>query len=491
MAIDSQHPLYSEFLADWKLMRHSYRSERVIKEKGFTYLPATAGQAADNVTTVGTKGWQNYDNYKGRARFPDFVSNAIEGMIGIMHHKPPVIELPSALEKLRESATVKGEPLEILLRQINTEQLLTGRIGLLADVQDGAPAGVLPYIATYTPEHIINWDDGQRDELLVQNLNLTILDESEPVRQADFTWDEKKKHRVLILGDPDQNESMGAYRAGTFTEDDGEFSEAALIEPSIAGRRLDKIPFVFVNTRDLCADPDDPPLIGLAHLALGVYRGEADYRQNLHMQGQDTIVIIGSTLSNTGEEEVRAGAGAVINVVQGGDAKYIGVSSQGLPEQRQALENDKQEAGEVGAKLIDTRGRAAESGDALRIRVSARTASLNQIALTGAEGLQSILRIMAEWVGANPDEVKVEPNLDFADARLEGRTLVEYMTAKTLGAPWSKKSIHRLMRDHDLTELEFEEEMAELDAEAPDLTGTPEGGDEGDTPFTTNTTNGD
>lgn len=471
MSITSTHPQYSKFLPDWTLMRDSWDGERAIKDKGRQYLPATPGQEFDGLS-VGQRGFQNYQSYKERARFHDFVCQAVEALVGIMHHKPPRIELPAAMEPLMESATVKGEPLDVLLRRINVEQLITGRLGLLADVLDGSPAGTLPYIALYRAEDVINWDDGTRDELVLQNLNLVVIDESENERTDRFEWEFETKHRVLALGDVEDNEGVGVYRAGVFRGQDAQFSEAGLVTPAISGRTLSQIPFVFVNAKDIVPDPDNPPLLGLARLGITVYRGEADYRQTLFMQGQDTLVIIGGTDSE--DEDTRAGAGATIDVPMGGNAKYIGVSSDGLAEQREALQNDKMEAAEIGGKLLDSRGREAESGDALRIRVSARTASLNQIALAGAEGLKTILRIMATWVGANPEDVVVEPNQDFADDSLDGRTLVDIMTAKTMGAPLSARSVHRLMREKDMTEMEFEEEVVEIESEAPLSGGTGE-----------------
>ena len=90
------------------------------------------------------------------------------------------------------------------------------------------------------------------------------------------------------------------------------------------------IPFVFINSKDLSTIPDKPPLDSLARLALAIYRAEADYRQNLFMQGQDTLVRIGSTFEQDDENKaVRMGAGARLDMPVNGDAMYIGVSGKG------------------------------------------------------------------------------------------------------------------------------------------------------------------
>lgn len=483
MSLDSKHPKYSEFIDDWLTMRHTYRGERVIKEQGTRYLPYTSGQIADGAEGDSkSKGRLAYEAYKKRAVFHPFVSQAVEGALGVMHHKPPTIELPSALESMREKATVNGEGLEQLLRRINEAQLVTGRYGLLLDVAPNEDGTATPYIATYNAEHIINWDQGNRTENVLENLNLVVLDESSYERDSDLNWEFKNKYRVLVLGDLGLNENADdttSYRTGVFDEAKATLTEAGLTIPSIRGNTLEKIPFVFVNSQDILPDPDDPSLLGLARLALAIYRGEADYRQSLFMQGQDTLVIIGSAQDDG--NEMRVGANAMIGLPIGGDAKWIGVDSQGLPEMRQSLENDRKAAGAMGGQLLDTTSREKESGDALKVRIAGQTATLNEIALSGAFALQTILRDAATWMGANPEEVVVTPNLDFADDELGSKTLVEYMTAKTLGAPLSLESIHSLMQDKGLTQMEFEEELDKILEEGVlTLTGTDAGGDEED-----------
>ena len=78
MALDSKHPLFSEFLEDWSLCRDSYRGERIVKMRGQTYLPATPGQLADGMANAEDIGMKSYVGYKTRAVFPDAMSEAID-----------------------------------------------------------------------------------------------------------------------------------------------------------------------------------------------------------------------------------------------------------------------------------------------------------------------------------------------------------------------------------------------------------------------------
>lgn len=470
MTLDSKHPLYAAKLKDWLQMRHSYEGERRIKEEGFTYLPPTAGMIQDGLLAsvgdlaVGSRGRMAYDAYRLRARFPDWVREAVGALVGVMHRKPAVIELPPVLKPLIERATARNDTLQMLLQRINEEQLVIGRVGLLGDVADAGPRKGDPYLSLYMGETVTNWDEGGNDESLdVQSLNLVVLHESENERNG-FDWTYQRKYRVLVLGPVDTNEADGTavYRVGTFRSED--FSEAALLAPTVNGRTATEIPFAFINSVDVVPEPTTPPLLGLSNLSLTFYRGQADYRQSLFMQGQDTLVVIGSTLKNE-DEEVRVGAGARLDLALGGDAKYIGVNSAGLAEQRAALENDAREAAQKSGQLLESASRQRESGDALKVRLSARTATLVQTAIAGAFGLQEVLRKMARWYGVDPESVTVIPNLDFADQNLTGDELGKIMGAKTLGAPLSLESVHSLMLSRGMTDLTFDEELEKIEAE--------------------------
>ena len=465
MSIKSVHPFYTAMGAKWELGRDSYAGEDAIKEKGKTYLPPTSGQVLDDaLTNKNSAGGLAYEAYKTRAVYPDIFKEAVEAAIGIMHREPPKIDLPSVLEPIRENSTLLGESLEMLLRKINAGQLITGRLGLLGDIRKDGDV-TRPVIAIYNELSITNWDDTSIKDDDV-DVRVVVLDESSYEMSADFSWVYKHKYRVLGLIGPDGTLQDNGTYGSVVLEEQEEITGAVLTPPNLTGATLSEIPFVFINSKDLSPTPDSPPMDGLAKLCLAIYRGEADYRQNLFMQGQDTLVKIGQ--SGVDEDEaVRTGAGACLVVPLGGDAKYIGVDSQGLPEQRKALENDYARAIRKSGQLLDATSRAKESGDALRIRVAAQTATLPQIAMTGAAGLEKVLRSLATWYGGNPDEVKVTPNLNFTEAELNGDTLVKIIQAKGLGAPISEESLHNWMREQGFTQLTYKEEVTLLDTEEP------------------------
>lgn len=472
MALDSQHPQYAKKLKEWLQMRHTYAGPVEVKEQGVGYLKPTAGMLLDGMGK-GQVGLAAYEKYKESAVFPEYVSEGVEALIGILHQKPANIQLPAKLEPLRGKATINGESLQMLLRRINEQQLITGRLGLLADMPAVEALEPMPYIALYFAEAISNWDDGSYTDGF-SSLNLVVINESANVRN-NFEWEWKEKYRVLQLGDFEKNEASGVsvvYKQAVFEGVD--FVEAEMQPVTVRGATLDQIPFTFINATDITNNVDKAPLISLSNECLTIYRGEADYRQNLYMQSQETLVIIGGVSRGGLEDEdpdaIRTGAGSRIEIDLGGDAKYIGVSALGLEEQRVSLENDRKRAESAAAKLVNSNGATAnaESGEALRTRVAAQTASLNHIALAGAAGLSHILKQIALWLGADPEQVVIIPNLEFADFELGAAEITQLIGARTMGAPLSKESIHGIMVDRGITKLDYKTEMSKIAEENAD-----------------------
>jgi len=456
--IQQEHPDFQTRNADWIVMEDGHEGERVIKSRGSVYLPTTSGQRALGLGNDGAgkpkEGQALYDAYIIRANYPTILKDTANALVGVMNREPPVITLSPGLEDMEKMATSRGEPLTALIRRLQLHQLLFGRTGLFADVDASRN---LPYLVDYRARQIINWDDEVADaETAERAISLVTVDESRNVRDG-FTWEHKDKFRALRIID-------GKYTVTI--EDDG--TELPDIVPSIQGTTLEQIPFVFINDADLTPELGDIPLLGLARLALTIYRGDADYRQALFMQGQDTLVVIGENIDpNDPEQQLIVGAGAHINIPnENGDAKFIGADSQGLPEMRDAQQNDFDRANNYGLQLM-SKGAGAEAAETLKIKVAARTATLVNVAETSAAGLESMLKICAVWVGDNPDDVTVKANTDFIDESMPAAELLGLMNAKSRGAPLSTRSIHAQMRKGDLTEMTFDEEQEAIDDEPP------------------------
>jgi len=468
------HPLYTAMSEMWELGADSFHGEAAIKDKTTTYLPATSGMINDGFgKSSESLGQKSYQAYLIRSYYPDIYAEAVESAVGVMHRKPAVIELPPRMESLLDVATNDGEDLQLLLRRINAMQLTEGRLGLLGTLEE-RNGQVLPKLIVHNALSVFNWDDTLNEDKS-HDVRFIEINESDYVMTNSYSWEWKNKVRVLakinaegriVTFDGDGNLEPGVYGYAILDDTNSELSTAVFEPISQKGQTSETIPFTFINSKDLSCTPDKPPLDGLARLALAIYRGEADYRQNLFMQGQDTLVRIGF-VGDTDEDgnEIRTGAGAAIDVPANGDAKYIGVDGSGLSEQREALKSDYEKAEKKTAKLMASGGN--ESGEALKVRVAAQTATLPQIAETGAAGLEKVLRDLAVWIGEDPNKVVVKPNLEFAGTSGDGQTLTQIVAAKVQGAPISEESIHAWMAEQGFTNKTYEEEMLLIQGEEP------------------------
>lgn len=389
--VSDKHPDWLDRAEEWAIVRACARGETAVKAAGEDYLPMPSGFRAQP-----DAGRAMFAAYQKRAQFAEIVAPTVRGMIGVIHRTEAQIEMPAAMGGLWERATADGLPLEALHRRITGELLLTGRYALLADA--AAEGSDLPWLAGYTAEALINWSP-ERD--------FFVLDES-GLRRDGFQWRARKAYRVLRIED-------GRYTVQTY---DGEGAADAAREPTVrGGGALTTIPLVVIGSRDLSVTPDEPPLIGVARAALAMYRLDADYRHQLYMSGQETLVII------NGDPPEAIGAGVVLSLKASRDehqpdAKYVGPSGTGIEAHRQAILDERDNAASAGARLFDSEKKSAESGDALRIRYAAQTATLTSIAQASAQGLEKALRHVAVMIGAAPDDVVVKPNLSFVDATL-------------------------------------------------------------------------
>jgi hypothetical protein len=100
LPVNSRHPDYDHWIADWTMMRHAIAGDRIVKQEGPLYLPMPDGFGASNDPM------RLYMQYKLRAQFPRITAPTLRGMLGVIHRKEADIKLPKALDPLWE----KGHP---------------------------------------------------------------------------------------------------------------------------------------------------------------------------------------------------------------------------------------------------------------------------------------------------------------------------------------------------------------------------------------------
>jgi hypothetical protein len=450
MPVDTKHPDYVEAAPDWKLMRDAVAGSRVVKEAGETYLPMPSGFSAHPA------GSKMYDAYKKRAKFPTITGPTVRGMNGVIHRTELQIDLPDVLKPMWERATPEGLTLEALAQLITEELLSTGRYALLADMPTEAGADTLPFIAGYRAETLINWAPTRDSDFFV-------LDETS-LERNEFEWVKDVRYRVLELVD-------GKYQVAVYRSD-GAGSFAAQAEDITApvkrgaGGAFDRIPLVVIGANRLGNDIDEVPLIGVAEAAMAAYRLDADYRHQLFMSGQETLFCYGV---KDEEKPSLVGAGVVHAFSEASaKAEYVGPSGEGISAHRVAIIDERDAAIEAGARLFSNDQKAAESGDALRLRYGARSATLTSISKMTAQGLERALKSCAEFVGADPAAVVVKPNLEFIDSTLSPSEVKDLVAAWQGGGISYRTLFENLQRGEVVSsERTVDEEMALIEDEMP------------------------
>ena len=491
MSVDTKHPDLVDHWDEYQMARDFERGQTAVRRAGERYLPMPSG-----FKISASAGRDEYAAYADRARFPDIFAPTVAGMVGIVHRTEFKIEGldEGPLAELWERATVDGLTLEAFSRRITAELLRTGRYAVLADMPP--EGGEVPYLAGYTAECVVNW---------TQERDFFVLDESGRRRTTDgFTWENYRRFRVLrLLGEVDEETGAEAepepgaertYAAAVYEDvvlpgadgaartERGEevrpMTEAAdlrAVPRATGGVEFGEIPLVVAGARDLGLGVEAPPLLGVLNAARAIWQLDADYRLQLFMTGQETLVLTGIDKNDV---PATVGATVVLALPTGASAQYVGPAGTGIDKHKQAIDDAKQDAVRAGAQLFDQTEVPDESGKSRKLRYAAQTATLTTIAQSSAAALERALRYAALFVGADPGAIIVTPNLEFVDSEMTPQE-AQALMAVWQGGMISYDTAYEVLQRGRLASAErtAQEEQDLIDQETPDA--ALEGGDLG------------
>jgi len=452
--MDTDYNTYSD---TWKIMRDFYDWPLRLKDAGTEYLPMTSGMMKDSQSSDSKDrqyAAQIYAGYQMRAMagIKGFTRSIIDDSVSTVHKEPSTYELPTEYEYLLEEAGDNGEPLKDVHKNVNHRQFMFSRGGYLLDIDvDGADAKF--YTSSYDPERIIRYEyqPNQRKN----KLWYVVIDVSE---RTTVNSESTAKDEYLILGLQDGK----FFQLRTTSEPPEDFNPETvpLTDENFIiykGNYISEIPFVYICDRDITPEYNMPFFINIAYMDWDYYLGMADYKQHLHENAQGLWVFTG--FSKEDIDGTRLGAGG-FSRTENSEAKveHVGVSPDGLEQQRTALvdtENSFAEKSVTALKQI-----SGESGTAKQLMLDAKTLNLIDVVLTGAVGLQTLLRFIPKWTGSNNlDEFNVIPNLDFFAKDIDPALIRELVSAKAAGVAISLETLHNFIRRLNITEKSFEQEL--------------------------------
>ncbi len=363
MSITSVHPSYEGFIVRWKRCRDAFDGEDAVKEAGTAYLPKLSGQDQTE-----------YNAYRMRALYYGAVGRSIDGFVGAIARKAPIIKLPPKLEMFEKDTTASGIGLLEFIKKMASEDLLQGRAGILVDFDDDQKRA---YLSIYTAESITNWGP----DFIVLRETAYEQDGSD-----EFAQKAVDQYRELRLLDNAYVVRIWRKKPSAAPGSNEEWYVAKETKPSKQGKSLGFIPFFWLSSYGQSNKVEKPPLLGLVNVAMSHYRSSADLEHGRHFTGLPTLYVTGST-SNA---PIAVGSHAAI--VLGDPAAKVGYaefSGQGLASLERALEEKEHMMAVLGASVFADQRKGVEAAETARIRSSGETSLLMGVVNSVEETLES------------------------------------------------------------------------------------------------------
>ena len=472
--VSTLHPLYEANIFTWRQVRDCVEGEAQIKRRDEVYLPMPSAMLDYNAPSpsIGSSSSGSIENkdkninkalnpnyhtnapymaYKTRAHFPDITGFTLRGLIGIATRKDATIKVSSKLDYLE--GTLEESYTEIL-----NENLQTGRVPVLVDINNN-----LITLNINTAESLINWKEDDNGNLILAVFEEFAEDES--VYESNTT---DYNYRVLTIED-------GKYTVTVYN------GEGVVVTPAVVptyfGKPLTEIPLVIIGSTNLTQDPDIVPLGSISSVALQIYMKSADLSQAEFLTCNPTLIFTGVTADN-----VPKAIGSVIGVALPDSdmkAEYTKTDTAGLNHVMDHIERLFEQAAAYGSNLLGV-GKSSggvESGEALRLKQTANSATLQSVVTTTSNGLQECLRIIGDWTGTGEEALEFEAVKELVDLMLSAQEVTSLVNAWMAGAI-SKESLGDVLRrmglfiDNRTTEEELQA-ILEATPDVPDVEDTP------------------
>ncbi|MFH1010598.1 MAG: DUF4055 domain-containing protein, partial [bacterium] len=235
-----------------------------------------------------------------------------------------------------------------------------------------------------------------------------------------------------------------------------------IITPTKRGESFDFIPFVFLSPKALNPCVERPPIADLVDVNVSHYCTSADLEHGRHFTALPTPWAIGFDVDKP--LEIGSGTAWVTNN-ENAKAGMLEFNGDGLGSLERALEAKEKMMAALGARLLENQKASQEAAETVRLRHSGENSVLQSIAQTIGMGLTMALRWLADWAGANPDDVSVALNTDLFDVQMSPTEMAALM-ALWQGNAISKRALFFNLEKGELMPpgTTFETEQIEIAA---------------------------
>ena len=462
--VSNQHLLFQQHLEDCIKMRTVFEGDKAIKKNAETYVPKNKGvDKAD------------YDAMIQRSVFENFTEATAKGISGLIFAKEPTISLPTSLELLKDNIDMDDNTIVDLSQNIVNELMEVGRCGLLIDVPNIDTTGmtkpqtdalnIRAFTKLYKSETIINW----RYESInsVNKLTLLVLHEVYEEWTDRFTSTLKNRYRVYSLID-------NVCYVEVFEENDNSFVNTMDIKPVIVkGSTINYIPFIPLTYKDISIIPVKPPLMDIANINLNYYGVAVERRNVIHFVGNPFFMGKGiNTRDDKGNALTITLGSSIAQIFQevNADMKIVETQGTGLAFNESYLNDCKSTMAALGARLLVPEANAQVSENTMQMKTAGYRATIMQIANTASRAITQALKIIAEWEGQNPNDVKLELNTDYNLSEMDAQTITALVTAWQTGAIRQEDMFKKLQKGEIIeSEISFDDYKSNLEIASPIL----------------------
>lgn len=429
MAVQFSRQEVESLLPIWLLIRDAIEGAPAIKgEYGSRALLYTGGMTRGtsqarkylpqpNPTDKSPENTERYKAYVQRAVYYNFSKRTLDGLVGQIFLRPPVVKKPSELNVLDNNADGRGLELVQLAKRLCQSTLSFGRAGFFVDypktsaegvtVADAKDKNIQPTMVFYYPWQVINWATKMVGAKRV--LSLVVIQEFVLEEVDGYEVVENMQYRVLRLDDSNQyfqeiHKPQGLKKGKqpdaktVFTIDD------TIYPTNSKGERWTEIPFCFIGSEANDHEPDQPPMYDLCSLNIAHYCNSADYEESCFMVGQPTPVLTGLTEHWVREVlggVVRLGDRGAISLPEGATATLLQAAANSMP--LEAMKLKEEQALSLGAKLVQ-KTKTVRTATEVMVDTTSETSTLHNVANNVSAGIQLGLRWAASFLGIEVPE---------------------------------------------------------------------------------------
>jgi hypothetical protein len=468
MPVNYQRPEVLKELHKWQLIRDCVEGERSIKHRKEAYLPRPNREDVSNENKI------RYEDYLRRAVFYNVTKRTLDGLLGQVFRISPVVEIPNAMDVLKEDIDGAGVALDQQAKRSVSSVLSYGRSGLLVDyppvegptTQEQQQQGfVRPIVTQYEPWQIINWRT-----IIVgakRVLSLVVLEEPFPYYDDGFEVRMLDQWRVLRLDPSTLTYFVEIHRQASPNKSSSlGFEIVQRYEPKGGdGKGLKFIPFQFMGSMNNDEYVDSAPMYDLATLNIGHYRNSADYEEACFLVGQPTPYVSGVT-QNWAEQvlkgKIQLGSRAVIPLPAGGAAGLLQAAPNSMP--KEAMEAKERQMVALGAKLVETTTVQRTLGEA-QLEEASETSILSTVATNVSRAYVAALQWCAMFANV-ADTVDYKLSTDYPSNRLTPQERTALL-AEWQGGAIAFSEMREKLRQAGVATLDDEEAKSEIETNPP------------------------